>query len=421
MAVNKFDNSMFDAGTIGTTANKLLQLDGSTKIPAVDGSLLTSIPSSFTKSASDPVITTNPSGGVGTLWVNTTTGETYCCTDATAGSNVWKNVGAGTGDVTPVPPNWEAAGESYGFFSCAEEEVDIGKLSFASGTADAVDSGINLRDNSGEGSNKYAASSSPTAGYASGGMFHGPAPLGVNDTDMVQKFAFSSSGTASDVANLTQSRTMVVGTNSLTYGYICGGTLLANHNEDSPFYVIDKIQFAADSTTSGHGNLSLYAGGRYGGDSANASDTAGYVWGSYRSGGPAPYQGNHNVIDKFLFSSNTTATDVGDLLVNKYWGAATNSGSHGYIAGFYDRINIEKFSFASNGNTTNVGNLTVMRGATGGMTETNYGYTAGGYTYPPYVESTIIDRYSFASDGNATSVGDLVSGEGGRYGKGWQV
>ena len=112
---------------------------------------------------------------------------------------------------------------------------------------------------------------------------------------------------------------------------------------------------------------------------------------------------------------------MGNLLVNKYWAAATNSGSHGYIAGFYDRINIEKFSFASNGNTTNVGNLTVMRGATGGMTETNYGYTAGGYTYPPYVESTIIDRYSFASDGNATSVGDLVSGEGGRYGKGWQV
>ena len=54
MAVNKFDNSMFDAGTIGTTANKLLQMDGSAKIPAVDGSLLTGIPSPFTTSASDP-------------------------------------------------------------------------------------------------------------------------------------------------------------------------------------------------------------------------------------------------------------------------------------------------------------------------------------------------------------------------------
>ena len=76
MAVNKFDNSMLDANTIGTTANKLLQLDGSTKIPAVDGSLLTGIPASFTKSASDPVITTNPAGGVGSLWANTTSGET---------------------------------------------------------------------------------------------------------------------------------------------------------------------------------------------------------------------------------------------------------------------------------------------------------------------------------------------------------
>ena len=75
MAVNKFDNSMLDAGTIGTTANKLLQLDGSAKIPAVDGSLLTGIPPSFTKNASDPVITTNPSGGVGSLWANTTSGE----------------------------------------------------------------------------------------------------------------------------------------------------------------------------------------------------------------------------------------------------------------------------------------------------------------------------------------------------------
>ena len=36
MAVNKFDNSMFDAGTIGTSSNQLVQLDGSTKIPAVD-------------------------------------------------------------------------------------------------------------------------------------------------------------------------------------------------------------------------------------------------------------------------------------------------------------------------------------------------------------------------------------------------
>ena len=389
----------------GTAANKLVLLDGSGKIPAVDGSLLTGIVGA-TKSTSNPALDTNPSGGVGTEWHNKTTGQMYICTDATTDANTWTNIGGGSGDVAPVPPGWEAAGESYGFFSCAEEEVDIGKLSFASGTADAVDSGINLRDNSGEGSNKYAASSSPTAGYASGGMFHGPQPL-YGDTDMVQKFAFSSSGTASDVANLTQSRTMVVGTNSLTYGYACGGTLLANHNEDSPFYVIDKIQFAADSTTSGHGNLSLYAGGRYGGDSANASDTAGYVWGSYRSGGPAPYQGNHNVIDKFLFSSNTTATDVGNLLVNKYWAAATNSGSHGYIAGSSGNNIIDKFSFSSDADATDVGDLPTTHGYRAGTSSTSYGYVAGGYPPPGRND---IEKFSFISDGNGTDVGNLYTG-----------
>ena len=77
----------------GTAANKIVVLDGSAKIPAVDGSLLTGIVS-YTKSASDPTISTNPSGGVGTEWVNHTTGKQFICTDATAGANVWSCSGS---------------------------------------------------------------------------------------------------------------------------------------------------------------------------------------------------------------------------------------------------------------------------------------------------------------------------------------
>ena len=89
------------AGTIptarldtGTTANKLVVL-GASGLPAVDGSLLTGIVS-YTKSASDPTISTNPSGGVGTEWVNHTTGKQFICTDATAGANVWTCSGGGS-------------------------------------------------------------------------------------------------------------------------------------------------------------------------------------------------------------------------------------------------------------------------------------------------------------------------------------
>ena len=47
-------------------------------LPAIDLNDL----SNATVSSSDPTVTTNPSGGVGTLWVNSTSGEAYICIDA---------------------------------------------------------------------------------------------------------------------------------------------------------------------------------------------------------------------------------------------------------------------------------------------------------------------------------------------------
>ena len=57
----------------------------------------------ITKSASDPVVDTNPRWGVGTVWLNTTTGEMFVCTDATTDANVWSNSGEGTDDIIPNP------------------------------------------------------------------------------------------------------------------------------------------------------------------------------------------------------------------------------------------------------------------------------------------------------------------------------
>ena len=67
-------------------------------MPAISGANLTGV-APFTVSASDPAIDINPSGGLGTLWMNSTSGETYILTDATAGENVWTNVGDGSGNV----------------------------------------------------------------------------------------------------------------------------------------------------------------------------------------------------------------------------------------------------------------------------------------------------------------------------------
>lgn len=46
-------------------------------------------------SSSNPAYNTNPAGGVGTVWKNTSTGEIFVCTQATTGLNIWKG-SAGT-------------------------------------------------------------------------------------------------------------------------------------------------------------------------------------------------------------------------------------------------------------------------------------------------------------------------------------
>ena len=44
------------------------------------GSGVISAPVTSTESSSDPLKTTNPSGGVGTEWHNTTSGDMFICT-----------------------------------------------------------------------------------------------------------------------------------------------------------------------------------------------------------------------------------------------------------------------------------------------------------------------------------------------------
>ena len=102
LTVTSPDTSTDRTITLPDATGTLLNSDG-------DGSSLTGLTATLaaltdaTVSASDPTESTNPSA-VGHLWVNSTSGEQYICTDATAGSNVWTNTGEGTGAV-PLPYN----------------------------------------------------------------------------------------------------------------------------------------------------------------------------------------------------------------------------------------------------------------------------------------------------------------------------
>ena len=78
-------------------------------MPAIAATNMTGV-SSATKSASDPTISTNPATGLGTKWINTTSGEIFILTDATAGENVWTSTGGTSGNI-----QLEWGGSAYGY------------------------------------------------------------------------------------------------------------------------------------------------------------------------------------------------------------------------------------------------------------------------------------------------------------------
>jgi hypothetical protein len=387
MAVNKLDISMME--DVGTSASQLVQRDGSGNLPAIDGSQLTNVDPGFTQSTSDPVISTNPSGGVGSVWFNKTSGEAYICTDATAGANVWTNVGAGTGDVKP----WEYGGSQYGYASggyTPTYENLIQRFSFTS-DGNSVDTTQDLTR--GVIYCSSTGSSSATHGYNAGGYHVGAA------ANVIDKFQFNTSNNATDVGDLTTGRQSPALCNSQTYGYAGGGTGVPYTNGT------EKWAFASDGNATAVGSLGPNATVVPG--MGAASVTHGYYAGPYTGGG------SNFIIEKYSFSVDGDSTDVGDLTarVRAAYPGGSSSSTHGYCAGGNDGGSsttnvIDRWSFATDGNATDVGDLTTGFGDCGGSSSTTHGYVFGGWNVPV---ANIIEKYAYAASGNSTDVGDLTT------------
>ena len=356
---------------VGTSANDIIQLDSNAKIPAVDGSLLTGTDTALSAS-SDPTISTNPTNGVGTKYRNTTSGEMYICTDATAGANVWTNVGAGTGDVEPLP---YYMGTTYGYTAGGERNA-IDRFSYtsdgnATDWADIVGTYTHM-----------TGCSSATNGYA----------IGDSVVDIINKFPFASQTNATDIGNLVSGSNQYghASSDSETHGYLSG------HRDGTLTNVIQKLSLSTDGNTTDVANLITTVAMAAG----TESTTYGYVAGGLPSG-------SVNTIQKFQFATDGDATDVADLTAALGQMQGCSGKDYGYTAGgntgsVSDIIN--KYVYASDSNATDVGNLTVARKKTAGTQSTASGYAAGGYLASS--KTNVIDKFSFTSDGDATDVGD---------------
>jgi hypothetical protein len=158
-----------------------------------------------------------------------------------------------------------------------------------------------------------AGCSSDTYGYALGGTL-----LNGTTIKSIERYPFATQTNGTEVGEITVARHTAAGVSSLTHGYACGGLFAPFNFSD----IIDRVSFASDATVSDHGDLIAILAH----PSASSSTTHGYVCGGTLVS--VPGTGNStisNVIQKFAYASNITASDVGDLII-----AADGMSGHQY-------------------------------------------------------------------------------------------
>ena len=212
------------------------------------------------------------------------------------------------------------------------------------------------------GRSRGSGHASLTHAYTAGGA---PGPL-----DPIDKFPFSATeGTASDVGDLTEGKTGGGSTSSQTNAYLAGGNIPSSTPSTTE---IERFPFASDTNATILSGVITVGRGKMSG--ATQSETHGYTHGGNAS--PAPNLPIYNTIDKFPFSNDVNATDVGDLTQAVWDASGCSSNVSGYSMGGTTsapshnpgiKNTIEKWSFSTDGNATEVGDLTVSKGQSGGF------------------------------------------------------
>jgi len=363
---------------VGIAASKLTGA-----LPAVSGAALTNVVEGVYFNASDPTISSNKS--LGFLWANSTSGEMFMCTDATAGANVWTNVGSGSGNVAPY--GWQGDVEFYmvGGVSGSTRVDTMDKVTFASDSSstDIGDFGATTSSCSG--------SHSDTAGWCASGQFDSA------NSAAVKYFTFANATTTVDHGTLNDGnghRRGAAGYSDGAYGYMAGGYV------GVPIIgFITRYQYASANQAVDLGDLT---------DArkpvpCQSTDHA-YVIGGE---GASPT----TRISRFNFASSITLAQHGDLASASGQGdnsAGVSSTTHGYVGGHYSTTH-QKFSFASANTTATLANTTTSgHGHAQGAGSTTYGYYVGGAP-----STSTVDRFQFGSDNDMTAITSLTQG---RYG-----
>lgn len=225
-------------------------------------------------------------------------------------------------------------------------------------------------------------------GYNAGGGV-GPANTATNS---ITSFPFSSPGsTGTDVGDLTQSKWYLAGVFSTTYGYTMGGSIVPHPTQVN---VIEKFPFPSDGNGTDVGDLTAATEGNVG----ITSSSYGY------SAGGNGFTGT-TTVEKLTFATEGNSSDVLDLAEGTAHAAGNASSTDGYVVsgfpslgagGGYSEL-IQKFPFSSDTNATDIGDTAVNAWEVLGTSSTEVAYQYGGAILPPGNPSKTFQKFPFAS------------------------
>ena len=263
----------------------------------------------------------------------------------------------------------------------------IDKFPFSISGGTATDVGDLLNQTS-----AHAGQSSSTDGFYSGTV-----PAGTT----IGKFPFAiSSGTGTEVGNVNTAKSFMAGHSSNDNGFASGGQTAPGSSSNTTD--IEKFPFAISSgTATDVGDLSALTT-RHSGQSSSTN--------GFKAGGGPPNISTIDKFPFSI--SGGTATDVGDLPAVRNNVAGVSSHNNGYAINgqpFVDDIMMFPFAISS-GTATDVGNLTLACSLSTGVSGMDNGFKAGGIN--PGLTPTrnnVIDKFPYSiTSGTATDAGDLT-------------
>jgi len=357
-------------------------------LPAIDGSSLTGIEDGITKSASDPTISTNPAGGVGTVFLNTTSGEMFALTDATAGANHWINIGGGVDDIIPnVVPN-----EATDDMPDLEESVSTSHTFSGATDSDGTITHY-IVDNISNSSLLAVTTAEVAAGSAHTFVTQSVA------VDTVVTFRLRSKDNDGDYST---GITVSITVNDFVYTIATGGSITTLG--DYKYHVFTGTGVFAVTTAANSGDTMDYlivAGGGSGGTTYNTGTAGAGGAGGYRTfaSQTRPVVGNYNVV---IGAGGVDLTSGGQGVsgnVSSFNGASSSGGGAG---GGYNGA----YTAGASGGSGGGGALSNHAGAgNSGSYSPVEGYAGGGGT-----------SYGGGGGGGAAQIGSNAAGTTGAAG-----